>query len=499
MGISFIPAADYGEIFLKLELPPGSTLEESMNCADTADRYIREKVPELSSLIFFVGMENDLTAESRKRENIWGQLLLKNRTRKDRDFIEIISFLNRSIPEKLPGVSVTVLNGGFDRLLALGTDGAGYRVELSSGSWEDLIKAASEVEKFLSYDPEIVNTERDVTENRKHITGRLDGTEMGLFGVNPSEAQMTARIVFNGENAGELRNSKNDNLKIRLTTNLEGKTPDSSALSRIPVHTYSGGIITMDSFISIQEDTGVSSIRRRNRTRTITITGYPDTENIRGISQRLKKYIEENPLPADVDWHIKGISGLIGDSISKLSLILIISLFLVYAVMAVQFERLVQPLIIMASVPFSFIGVVAGLAVFSSDISLISFLGIIALAGIVVNNAIVQVDRINQLRSSGIKLEDAIVLGASARLKPILMTTLTTFFGVLPLAFAKGSGARIYAPLGQAIAGGLTTSTLVTLFLIPNLYNLAEKRKERKNSVKQNTGKIKNDSSNGAA
>ncbi len=188
--------------------------------------------------------------------------------------------------------------------------------------------------------------------------------------------------------------------------------------------------------------------------------------------------MEKQPLNSSVEWRLKGVGGLIGDSLSELGLVILISLFLVYAVMAIQFERLVQPLIIMASVPFSFIGVVGGLAVFGSDLSLISFLGIIALAGIVVNNAIVQVDRINQLRNDGMKLDDAVIKGSVSRLRPILMTTLTTFFGVLPLSLARGSGARIYAPLGQAIAGGLVTSTLVTLFLIPTLYRLVERRKE---------------------
>ena len=140
--------------------------------------------------------------------------------------------------------------------------------------------------------------------------------------------------------------------------------------------------------------------------------------------------------------------------------------------MAIQFEALVQPLIIMASVPFCFIGVVGGLAIFGSTLSIVSFLGIVALGGIVVNNAIVQVDRINRLRRGGMALKEAVMQGAVSRLRPILMTTLTTFFGVIPLAAAAGSGARIYAPLGQAVAGGLFTSTLVTLYLIPVLYSL---------------------------
>ncbi len=232
----------------------------------------------------------------------------------------------------------------------------------------------------------------------------------------------------------------------------------------------------------MREEFGVSGIKRHDRSRAVTVIAYARDENVRDISRRLNAALDDQPLAAGVDWRIMGVGGLIGDSILGLGLVLIISLFLVYAVMAIQFERLLQPLIIMASVPFCFIGVVGGLAISGSDLSLIAFLGIIALAGIVVNNAIVQVDRINQLRQDGMGLDEAVINGSVSRLRPILMTTLTTFFGILPLSLARGSGARIYAPLGQAIAGGLVTSTLVTLFLIPTLYRLVENRRFKKQS-----------------
>jgi HAE1 family hydrophobic/amphiphilic exporter-1 len=154
-----------------------------------------------------------------------------------------------------------------------------------------------------------------------------------------------------------------------------------------------------------------------------------------------------------------------------------IAVFLVYAVMVIQFERFMQPLIVMAAVPFVLIGVVASLALFGSTLNIVSFLGVIALAGIVVNNAIVQIDYINLLRRrDGMPLVSAVLAGAASRLRPILMTTLTTVIGIIPMALGLGEGAEIYAPLGQAISGGLATSTLVTLFLVPTLYFVVESR-----------------------
>jgi HAE1 family hydrophobic/amphiphilic exporter-1 len=312
------------------------------------------------------------------------------------------------------------------------------------------------------------------------VTAQLDGEALGQLGVSAVDAALTARIAFEGLEVGNYRPPNDTDRTIRLMSSLKGKAPDSESLGNLPVRAADSRIITFDTFSSIREETGVSGIQRHDRSRTVTVIGYARNENIRDISRRLKSALEALPLAEGVEWRLKGVGGLVGDSLIELGLILVISLFLVYAVMAIQFERLVQPLIIMASVPFCFIGVIGGLAVSGSDISLISFLGIIALAGIVVNNAIVQVDRINQLRRDGMELDDAVVSGSVSRLRPILMTTLTTFFGVLPLSLARGSGARIYAPLGQAIAGGLVTSTLVTLFLIPTLYRLVEHRRELK-------------------
>jgi HAE1 family hydrophobic/amphiphilic exporter-1 len=155
--------------------------------------------------------------------------------------------------------------------------------------------------------------------------------------------------------------------------------------------------------------------------------------------------------------------------------------------MVLQFEKFKQPLLVMGTIPFCLIGVVLGLMIFGSTLSLISLMGIIALAGVVVNNGIILIDYINLLRKQNLEnnkkennqtLKEIIITGSASRVRPILMTTLTTMLGVVPMAMAKGEGAEIYAPLGQAISGGLLTSTIITLFIIPVLYFITEKNKQ---------------------
>jgi len=485
MGISFLPSADYNELFISLELRPGASIEEGANAADTAEAVIRKEIPELKNLIFFVGIEDNISNSFKKRERVWGQILLESRNRRKRDFRDLMVNLNEKLPPELPGVAVTVFNGGFDRMLSLGTEGAGYRVELFSESLEDLRSEADRVEAILLENPEIISTTRDVKANRRFVNARFDQEIMGVLGINAGNAARNARIVFEGVDIGVYRPSGGENRNIRLSSDFESSTPDSQSLSAIPIRGANGRISDLHTFTSLEEKRGFSQYRRHNRARMLTVIGYTRSENFRNINRQLKEALSDLPLRKGVEWRQEGIMGLISQSIVNLVIALMISLLLVYVVMAIQFEKLIQPLIIMASVPFCFIGVVLSLAIFGSDISLISFLGIVALSGIVVNNAIVQVDRINQLRRDGIELNEALIKGSVTRLRPILMTTLTTFFGVLPLSLARGPGARLYAPLGQAIAGGLATSTLVTLFLIPTLYSIIEKHrlvKRRENS-----------------
>jgi HAE1 family hydrophobic/amphiphilic exporter-1 len=212
--------------------------------------------------------------------------------------------------------------------------------------------------------------------------------------------------------------------------------------------------------------------------KAITVTGYSTDEDTSAIRSRIVSQLEAGSISPAVEWEIAGTTSLMTNSMSKLMLVLVISIFLVYTVMVIQFERFIQPLIIMSSIPFCVIGVILGLLLFGSDISLIAFLGIIALGGIVVNNAIVLIDRMNSGKEEDLKTR--IIEASASRLRPVLMTTLTTFFGVLPMALTTGGGSEVYAPLGQAIAGGLVSSTLITLVIIPVLYYLSARHIERK-------------------
>jgi HAE1 family hydrophobic/amphiphilic exporter-1 len=291
-------------------------------------------------------------------------------------------------------------------------------------------------------------------------------------------------------------------------------------MGRIAVVTLAGSVVTFEELGDMSIESTVSSISHTERILSVTVGATLISEDTSGVASRMNSYLTENPLEEGIDTKSSGILGLIEDSLPSVITAVGIAVFLLYTVMVIQFERFRQPFIIMVSVPFCLIGVIVSLLVFGSSITLLSAIALVALFGTVVNNAIILIDYMNQLRDrkraalilgvdeemvdrpgSGysqetgrgklldLKTEEkilamSIVQGGSSRLRPILITTLTTVMGVIPMALSLGEGSEMYASVGQSIAGGLMTSMLITLFIVPVIYFVGEKgvlkRKKRR-------------------
>ena len=268
-------------------------------------------------------------------------------------------------------------------------------------------------------------------------------------------------------------------------------------------------MVSMGEVADLVEQTDLSVINHSDRSTTMTVTARLTGESTTNVANRVAAYLAENPLAAGITTQKGGIEELIADSMGPVFKALLIAIFLVYMVIVLIYERFDQPFLIMLTVPFCVIGVVVSLAVFGSSMNMVSIMGIISLVGMLVNNGIIMVDYINQLETKSrldaanakeMKVDetdrlligfmayddemktlvDNIAEGAGSRLRPILMSALTTILGVVPMAVATGEGAEVYAPLGQVIMGGLTTSTFITLFLMPMLYFVLERHKIRK-------------------
>jgi len=225
---------------------------------------------------------------------------------------------------------------------------------------------------------------------------------------------------------------------------------------------------------------GPSEVRRVDGRRVALVRANVGSGSLGAAVARVETALDERiDWPSEMTYYVAGQSQEWDRSRASLLLALALSVFLVYVIMAAQFESLLQPLVIMLTIPLAFFGTVVTLRLLGISLSVVVFLGMIMLAGIVVNNAIVLVDYINTLRRRGLALTDAIVTAGTVRLRPILMTTATTVLGLLPMALGIGDGAEIRTPMAIAVISGLVVSTLLTLLIIPSVYSLAESARER--------------------
>lgn len=511
LGITFIPSTDSGEIYVYMAFPGGFSINQTRERVLGTEELIRQIVPEIDTAVFFTGYASEFSRNNANSNTGYAKIVLVPVSERNRSIHQIIQNIQQVIPSNIPDIDLIVENGGFDKLMGLATGGAGFQIRISSDDFAKLYETAVKIDNILSEDPEVVKTVIDTRIDGETIVADLALNYLGIMGITSYEAAITSRILFTGmevgqfseaaseplPNSGELQDSDSSSpgasarkktLPIYLVSDVSGKPLTQDLLRQITLQTSSGKSVAFSTIADLKLEPAVSHINHTNRMKTIVVTGYLSGEDTSGVNERISALLQGEEMPYGVSWEISGSSALFSDSISTLLLALGVSLFLVYMVMVIQFERFVHPLLVMASVPFCFIGVILGLLIFGSSLSIVALLGIIALGGIVVNNAIVLIDYMNLLRSrlhrqagtldAKISVLKKVVLnGSASRLRPILMTTLTTFFGVLPMALSKGGGAEIYAPLGQAVAGGLITSTLITLFLIPILYYTYEQRK----------------------
>ena len=251
-----------------------------------------------------------------------------------------------------------------------------------------------------------------------------------------------------------------------------------SDIRNIIINPTSPQPVTLSAVADVVITSGPSEINRVDQTRVALISSNLREVDLGTAVSEVQQMVRENPLDPEVRIAFGGQSKELDSSQKSLFFALALAIFLVYLVMASQFESLLHPFVILFTIPLAMVGAVVALWLSNSSVSVVVFIGLILLVGIVVKNAIMLIDKINQLREQGITKIQAICLGSESRLRPIIMTTLTTLFGFAPLAFFGGDGAEVRAPMALTVIGGLLVSTLLTLIVIPVVYNLLDRKSD---------------------
>ncbi|MCG8454101.1 MAG: efflux RND transporter permease subunit [Spirochaetales bacterium] len=482
VGGEFMSFPDMNELEMSIRFPAGFALEDTESKLAEIAQVVRREVPEIEADLWYAGLKDAAAIIDQGNPSTgYGRIRLIRAKERERSVFTIVNELNRILATEIPDADIAVRNGGLAKKLNYATEGAGFRVELTGSSWDDVLESAQAVEALIQKDPLVTKTELDVRLDRELLSLNLDREQMNRLAVNAAHAGMNLRILFAGEKVGNLRDD-DVTYPVLLDSEFLNRRWEEGIEGRIQVRNGAGDAIPYTAFSRTQRQSTADRIPRVDRLPSITVEGLLSDSDLTAVRGRLLPQLESANFPSGVEWRIAGAADLMGNTFRDLGMALAVSVFLVYAVMVVQFERFAQPFIIMGAVPFVLIGVALALAAFGTRVTMMSLFGVIALGGMVVNNAIVLVDFTNQRRSDGLGIREALLEASQIRLKPILMTTLTTLLGLIPLAFAMGEGSQIYAPLGQVIGGGLLTSTLITLFLVPILYEILEQRRDRRKS-----------------
>ena len=270
---------------------------------------------------------------------------------------------------------------------------------------------------------------------------------------------------------------KEQDRKIDILVRLRQQDRESiHDLGRLIINPGAEKPIPLEAVTQIKVQEGPSEIRRIDQQRTAVVTANITERSLSDVSEDIFAILQNTEMPNDFTYLLAGQNQEMETSLTSLKLALALAIFLVYIVMASQFESIIHPFIIIFTIPLALIGVILFLFIFNIPLSIVVFLGMIMWAGIVVNNAIVLVDYINKLRERGVEKMQAIIEAGKVRLRPIMMTTATTALGLLPMAIGFGDGAEIRTPMAITVIVGLITSTVLTLVIIPTVYSLMDRK-----------------------
>ena len=467
LGADLIPQLAQDRFDMTVKLPPGTPLAET----DALVRSLQEQHDGddgIRTLYAVSGTGTRLDANpTESGENI-GKLTV---IMADGGSKKIEARETESLRKSMQGHTDAQVDFSRPQLFSLSTP---LEIELSGQDLPTIERAGQKLVRLLRANPHYADVKSSVEQGFPEIQIRFDQQRAGALGLT---TRQIADVVVN-KVAGDVatrysfRDRKIDVL-VRAQADQRSSVED---IKRLIVNPGGGNPVTLDSVADVVQTTGPSEIHRADQVRVALVSA-----NLRGIDlgtavREVNAMARQNPLGADVRLHIGGQGEELGESVRSLLFAFGLAVFLVYLVMASQFESLLHPFVILFTIPLAMVGAVLALLLTRSPVSAVVFIGLILLVGLVVKNAIILIDKVNQLRETGVRKREALVEGARSRLRPIMMTTLCTLFGFLPLALAFGEGAEVRSPMAITVIGGLLVSTLLTLVVIPVVYDLLDRK-----------------------
>lgn len=468
IGTEFMPPSDEGEVRVVGEMEVGMRLDLVDRQTRLMEEIVYPAVPETESSVVSVGASGHRPGAASQGQI---RLSLKPASQRQRSNTEIAADLRRRLSGKIAGMTIRTRapQGQFLLERLLGGD-EGLTVEIRGYDLDILEALAARVTKLVENVPGVTDVETSKQAGTPQQEIRVDRDKVADLGLSVRDVTEALETAVAGSKAGEYRTGGNS---YRILVQLEGveKRPLEEILG-LTLATKTGDQVALRNVVSTHLGRGPVLIERKDQQRIVTVQANVAGRDMGSVAKDVQALLETISRPVGYAMIIAGNLEEQEKAFNELIMSLLLALVLVYMVLACQYESLRDPLVVMFSVPLAAVGVLVILFLTKTTLNLQSYIGCIMLGGIVVNNAILLVDQAGQLQKEGMKVTEAVSEAGRRRLRPILMTTLTTILALLPLALGVGEGADAQAPLARAVVGGLTGSTMITLVLIPAVYSL---------------------------
>lgn len=474
MGTEFMPKSDTTVILAMVKMPVGTSLDETEKVVQGLEEIIMDQ-PEVKFVSSFTGL-----SKLSKMDVAWGtgttgvnesQIFapLVDKDKRKRSSQEITEAIRSKIP-RIKGATIDFMDMG-QMLLNIGGEIAPIAIKAFGKDLGQLEALCQRVKKRCRDIDGIRDLDISLKRGRPELQINIDREKASKMGLSVGQVARAVKMALLGEVATRYR-VRGDEYDIRVKFR-EDDRQSLSDIRHIGIASPYGFQVPLYQVARMGYGEGPVRITRENQERKVTVSANTHGRDLGSIIRDIKKRISGLNLPMGYFIEYGGSYEEMQNAFKSLLKALVVAIILVYMIMAAQFESLLQPFIIMFTIPLAIIGAIFALLIFGKTLSVPSFMGIIILAGIVVNNAIVMIDYVNRLRHKDVEPQRALIQGAQVRLRPVLITALTTIIGMIPMALSQAEGAEMRSPMAIAVAFGLFSSTLLTLFIIPIAYSIA--------------------------
>ena len=462
MGTEFVPKADYSETSVNFYTPVGSSVEVTEARARQVDAILRE-LPEVRYTVTTI---NTGQAQGRIYTSVYVRLV----DRKDRQRnVDQMSGPLRERLASVPGITVTHVG------LLDGVSGSKpISLSLQGTDLKELQRLTDELTARMRQVPGLIDLDTSMKANKPIVAVEVRRDAAADAGLSVGAITNTLRTLVAGETVGQWRSGADQthDIKVRVAPQHRDNVEDLARLG-LSVGTAADGsprVVRLSQVADLRLSLGANQINRRDLNREVEITANTSGRSLGEVSADIRKLLDETALPPGYGYRFGGSTKDMQESFTYAVSALAMAVIFIYMILASQFRSYLQPVALMASLPLTLIGVVGALVMWRSTLNMFSIIGVIMLMGLVTKNAILLVDFANRARDEGMERSAALLEAARVRLRPILMTTLAMIFGMVPLAFALTEGSEQRAPMGQAVIGGVITSSLLTLVVVPVIY-----------------------------